>query len=210
MYPARWFRRSIPRSGIGLAIALSLATQASDALACACCSEPGERVESSGKLDPYEKPELERLRFAKTAHLYLTAAGFEGVSGIADPASTYALGFSRAGERWTFTFKDAKGAASTLAFTLPSKIESFFVDPRGRKASVAADPVLYKEWRLEAPATATGSFAAKGSGTARLILHGRGNACTSADQFTAWTLEVNGPGIRYRLFGDLLGLPPAP
>jgi len=125
MYPARWFRRSIPRSGIGLAIALSLATQASDALACACCSEPGERVESSGKLDPYEKPELERLRFAKTAHLYLTAAGFEGVSGIADPASTYALGFSRAGERWTFTFKDAKGAASTLAFTLPSKIESF-------------------------------------------------------------------------------------
>jgi hypothetical protein len=197
---------SFSRSALAAAVAsLALLARAPEAQACACCSEPGERIEGLVPLDAYKKTELERVRFANTAKLYLTAAGFDGVSGVRDPADTYALVQTRLGDVLTFAFKDAKGNAGTLAFTLPAKVDEFFVDPHDGKQTGAGGPLLYKEWRLASPLTATGIFqpSAAGSPTVRLILHGRGNACTSADQFSAWTIVVSGPKAGFSLFGAL-------
>jgi hypothetical protein len=195
--------RRLPAFAAAL-VSLGLLAFAPDASACACCSEPGQRVETRGALDGYSKSELGRLRFAKKAQLFTTAAGMAGVSGITDPTDTYEITQARAGDRWTFTFKDAKGRTGTLAFTLPATIESFFVDPQDGKPST--DPVLYKEWRLVAPATTSGIFApASKAGTpnARLVFQGHGNSCTSAEQFTSFSLTVSGPGAGFTLFGRL-------
>ena len=183
--------------------ALALLAYAPRANACACCADPGERIESTRKLDAYERGELEKLLFAKRARLYMNAAGTAGVRGISDPADAYALTQTRTGDRWTFTLKDPKGKTGTVAFTLPSTIESFFVDTREQKTG---DPLLYKEWRLSAPLATTGVFAsasASGAPTIRVVLQGRGNVCTSADQFTSYTLIVSGPSATFTLFGAL-------
>jgi hypothetical protein len=201
--------RAIPvlrrSSLVAAATSLALLARAPNAGACACCSEPGQRIEGVSPLSSYEKGELGRLRFAKAAKLYLTAAGFDAVNGIRDPASAYEVGVARQGDLWTFTFKDGKNNAGTLAFTLPPKIESFFVDTHDQKQAGAGGPLLYKEWRLAAPVAGTGIFTPgmAGNPTARLILHGRGNACTSVEQLTAWTLVVSGPKADYTLYGSL-------
>jgi hypothetical protein len=177
--------------------------------ACACCAEPGQRVETSTKLEPYEKGELQKVRFTNKARLYMTDAGAAGIQGVTDPTDTYELTQSLVGERWTFSFKDTKGRTGSLTFTLPAKIESFFGDPQDGKPDT--EPVLYKEWRLTAPVTAAGVFApasATGAPTIRLVLQGRGNSCTSAGQFTRYSLIVSGPSARFTLFGALAS--PAP
>ena len=46
--------------------ALLLAGASGEALACACCSEPGARFEANDKLEGYNRGELARLRFAAT------------------------------------------------------------------------------------------------------------------------------------------------
>jgi hypothetical protein len=192
---------------------LSLLAYAPEASACACCSEPGQRVEGSGALDAYSKGELGRLRFSKKARLYTSAAGMAGVKGITDPSDTYELTQTRASDRWTFTFKDAKGRIGSVSFTLPSMMEYFFVDTQDGKPST--DPVLYKEWRLVAPATTTGVFApaaSAGSPTVRLVVQGRGNSCTFAEQLTSFSLIVSGPSAGFTIFGrlDAPGPPPTP
>lgn len=57
-------------------------------------------------------------------------------------------------------------------------------------------PTLYKEWRLTGPAKGDGLFQrAVGPGRLlTLILHGRGNACTSPTDFQRWTLLMHGKG----------------
>src|SRR5579871_5878789 len=114
--------RTRPRSSL-LASALAAASLSiallacpADARACACCSEPGQRIEGTAPLQAYEKAELARLRFAKAAKLYVDAGGFDGVNGISDPSETYETGQARQGDRWTFTFKDPKGNTGSLAF----------------------------------------------------------------------------------------------
>jgi hypothetical protein len=37
-----------------------------------------------------------------------------------------------------------------------------------------------------------------------LILQGGGNSCTSAVDFSHWTLVMQGPNANYTLFGDLV------
>ena len=202
---------ALPRWALAAAVAsLALLARTPDARACACCSEPGQRVETTAAMQPYEKTELERLRFAKVAKLYLDAGGTAAVTGITDPAERYEVVQSRQGDVWTFALKDAKGHTGSLSFTLPANLESFFVDTHGGQQASAGGPVLYKEWRLGAALRATGVFTPgmTGSPTVRLVLQGSGNSCTQADQFSSWTLIVSGPKARYTLYGALSA--PAP
>lgn len=194
----------VKRVAIGLVL-FGLVAHARDAAACACCSEPGERREATSKLEAYEKDELAKIRFAKKARLFTTAAGLQNVTGITNPTDTYELTQTRAGDRWSFSFKDTNGKTGAIAFTLPAQLESFFVDPQEK---TQGDPLLYKEWRLSAPIAVTGVFAPSGNATARLVLQGRGNSCTSADQLTSYMLIVKGPTAQFTLFGALAA--PAP
>ena len=75
-----------------------------------------------------------------------------------------------------------------------------------RQSRQGTGPALYKEWKLTGEVTAFGAFS--GTNGAKqvltLILQGRGNSCTSAEDFTHWTLVTEGPKGTYSLFGDLV------
>lgn len=194
-------------------LAASVVLQAPAALACACCADPGERVESSGKLKASEKAELEQVRFAKKARLYVNDAFPDGIHGLAAPTATYEIAQTRQGDRWIFSLKDENGKTGAISFTLPATYEEFFADLHDTKPGT--ETRLYKEWRFNAPLTAANATGiAAGAGvagtTVRLVLQGRGNACTWAAQFTDWTLVVSGPKVGFVLFGKLSTPPPSP
>ncbi|MBI5322228.1 MAG: hypothetical protein HZB49_22600 [Bradyrhizobium sp.] len=59
---------------------------------------------------------------------------------------------------------------------------------------------------MSAPASATGVFApaAGARHILTLIVHGHGNSCTDANDFSHWTLVMQGPKANYTLFGELV------
>ena len=129
----------------------------------------------------------------------------KSVSGIVTPSPSYDMTAAWRDNQLVFSFRDAKGRTGTLALARPASVAVFEVDPRnGRDAGQG--PALYKEWKLSAPASASGVFA-PGTGPRHiltLILHGRGNSCTDAGDFTHWTLVMQGPKANYTLFGNLV------
>jgi hypothetical protein len=179
---------------------------APDANACACCSDPGQRVESTAKMTAYEKGEIEKMVFTKKTKLAPTPAGPQGMPESVDPSD---LTVTRVADRWTLTFKDPKtGKTGALSFNLPDTLESFFIDQYDGKPNV--DPLLYKEWRFNAPlVSTTGMFASSASKpgaaapTIRVVFHGAGNSCSDVDQFSRYTIVVSGPNARFTFFGAL-------
>jgi hypothetical protein len=81
----------------------------------------------------------------------------------------------------------------------------FGVDPRN-EPDKGHGPVLYKEWKLSGPASGSGVFQPGGAPRQilTLILQGGGNSCTSAIDFSHWTLVMQGPKAKYTLFGGLV------
>lgn len=176
-------------------------SQPSTALACACCADPGYRVEGSLTLDVVKKQELERVRFAKTVSVY-EGPGEDPIKGISPGSNEYSLSSASKGSVLLWKLK-GDGGSGTLTLTLPSKIERFYADLHDTPPN--RETVLYKEWRLAAKLTGTGVFKAgivKGT-KATLILQGRGNHCDDAEMFTHWTLIVKGPKADYILYGAL-------
>ena len=175
------------------------------ALACACCSEPGHYYSGLVDLDEHPLSELKRLRAARTASLYETAAGLEeDALGIAQPKSSYSIQSAFVGNVWRFTFRS--GASSgTLELPLPKKMWSHSADIHDGKLSPGGGPSLYKEWRLEGDVKGTGIFKNGSAQSAKyvLVLQGRGNACDNADDFRHWRLEVTGEKAGYAFFGTL-------
>jgi len=172
------------------------------AIACACCAEPGYRVDDERKIAPADKAELERIRFAKAAQLYHDQSE-EPVKGLRDPSLAYELLVSSKGSRWTLTFRGENGKSGTLTFVLPRKLHRFYVDRRTGSPDLGTP--LYKEWRLSAPVSGTGIFK-QGMGkrsTIQLVFQGMGNRCHDAEMFTHWTLVVKGPAADYSLYGAL-------
>lgn len=180
------------------------------ALACACCTNQGQRYVEVEKLDAGRLDEIERLRFGKEARLYIGEAGVETIKGIQDPAERYDLSVNwdktHPGKtNLSFSLDNLSGRSGTLSLRLPQKISIFEVDPRD-SADQGTGPVLYKEWKLTGEVTGTGVFSGTNSSNQvlTLILQGRGNSCTSAADFTHWTLVMEGPNGSYSLFGDLV------
>jgi hypothetical protein len=169
------------------------------ALACACCSNEGQRNVNVEALDQSKRALLEELRFADAAKLYLGEADPDSVAGIGDPSSSYALMVAWEGNAILFTLKDEQGHVGTLALE---------VDPRDAPDQ-GTGPSLYKEWKLTGKVTGSGAFAAGAAAgqLVTLIVQGRGNSCTSASDFAHWTLVMQGPKANYSLFGDLLRTP---
>jgi hypothetical protein len=178
------------------------------AAACACCSSVGERSELTVKLNSGHVAELERLRFERTAQLFLGEADPDSVKGIATPSDRYELDASRVNDRFVFSFRDAKDRGGTLTLARLNAISIFHVDTR-QQDERPQGPALYKEWRLTAKAAGTGIFT-PGLGaqqTLTLVLQGLGNNCTSPHDFTHWTLKMWGPKAKYHFFGNLQAMP---
>jgi hypothetical protein len=197
-----------PIRRIGLALLLVpilVSGLTSSALACACCTSQGQRNVATVTLDSGKRQEIESLRFAGRATLFTGEGDVEGIEGIATPAGTYTLTVKWLEDRLVLSFRDAAGRTGTLSLARPNTISVFEVDPRDRPDR-GHGPMLYKEWKLSAPAAGSGVFQ---QGIAprqilTLILQGGGNSCTSGIDFSHWTLVMQGPKANYTLFGDLV------
>lgn len=190
---------------IALAMISALPTRAH---LCACCAEWGEWSETSSKISESEFGELNQLKFSQTAKLYSTAAFPEDISGLSvkeeEMSEDFKVALSRSRNEWTLTIKSNGGQTGALILTLPTTATRFHSDPRDGKEGGGGGPVLYKEFRLRGPARGTGFFA-KGiapSAKFRLILHGRGNRCLSAEDFKGWSLNISGPRAQYTFYGS--------
>jgi len=182
-----------------------LLANATAALACACCSHTAWRYVETEKMSQRRSAAIERIGFAKAAKQMRGEGIDSGIKGVEDPSEDYQLTVTRQKDRMVFAFRDAKGRTGTLVLAMPSTISIFEVDPRGAEKDTGLGPNLYKEWKLTANAAGDGLF--RGVVGARqkmtLVLHGRGNACTSADHFTDWTLLVYGPVDKVTMYGAL-------
>ena len=172
--------------------------------ACACCSNTGQRLVDTKPIDDFAAGILADVKFATAAHLYTGEGDVESLGGIATKSTDLQLAVSKAAGSWEFNFADTAGGGK-LIFAMPKAITRFEVDPREPIPEPGTGPVLYKEWRLTAPAVGSGMFkgATGGDQRATLILHGRGNSCTDAMQFDAWTLVLHGSKATNTLFGSL-------
>lgn len=176
------------------------------ASACACCTDPGMRIESAEDMDRYERDEIYRLRFGGKAELYTTPAYPDDIEGVISPSEKpYNIRNAMGPRNWKFELSDAEGKQGTIIFPLPQRLVRFEVDPRdGDAKSPGVGPKLYKEWRLTSTAELSGMVAkSSDQAQATLILHGRGIGCTSAEHFTHWTLILRGRGVRFTLLGEL-------
>lgn len=190
---------------LALVLAISMLAVPRPALACACCTNEGQRNVGTVALDSGKQQQIESLRFGGKAKLFTGEADVESVSGITAPSGSYEISATWRDNRLVFSLRDGKGRAGTLAVARPASIALFEVDPRNGPDS-GQGPALYKEWKLSAPSAASGVFA-PGGGPRQiltLVLQGHGNSCTDASDFTHWTLVMQGPKANYTLFGDLV------
>jgi hypothetical protein len=202
--PPIFFRTLRSRIALAFSLAALALIAATAAQACACCTQTAWRRVELEKLDAAKLAEIAQVKFAKAAQLMLGEADQDAIKGVKDPEEDYELGVTRAKERWAFSFRDKKGRAGTLTLALPKAVSIFEVDPRHGKDE-GQGPVLYKEWKLTANAAGDGLFRAATGGNQKmiLVLHGRGNGCTSAEDFTHWTLLVHGPVDTFTMYGKL-------
>jgi hypothetical protein len=174
------------------------------ALACACCSERGWRIDASFPLSDVPRTQIDRMRFANRAVLSTDENDDPNLldSGM---SSEFALTVTRTDGGMTFAFRDPTGRAGTLRFAMPKTYWNFQVDPFGDAKDEGLGPSLYKEWRLTANVTGDGVFrrAAQTGQKVTLIFHGRGRGCTEAEHFTHWSLLLHGPAGKLTLYGAL-------
>jgi hypothetical protein len=180
-------------------------TIAPPARACACCSFVGQRTDVVRELDDPIAAQLALMNFRRQAKLAVGERYEDAIPGIEDPAMDYTVTVTRLADRMTFGFRDAKGRTGTLSLANPKTIAIFEVDPRDGPDR-GTGPSLYKEWRMSGPLAGDGIFGASAEPDRNitLVLHGRGNSCTDAHDFTHWTLTAHGSGFMgFSLYGDL-------
>jgi hypothetical protein len=88
--------------------------------ACACCTEQGQRLETTDALRAYERGELERVEFAATARLYTTAAFPDDIKGLATPSEEpYGFRGSLVAGQFVFDISDKSGKTGQIIMALP-------------------------------------------------------------------------------------------
>lgn len=187
-----------------MGVAALAAASADPALACACCSDRGARHVGTAALEDDQRAEIDRVAFGPSAALFTGAGEADDVAGIANPDADYTVAAMRKGKTITFTFKGKDHGGGTLSMALLDTVAFFEVDTRDTP-DTGLGLALYKEWKFTAEPTGTGDFAA-GAGAGQhltLILQGHGNNCAAAEDFTHWTLVMEGAKGAYMLFGDM-------
>lgn len=182
-----------------------------DAFACACCSEDGTYSIWTGKPDGYYLETLGNMKFAKDAELYMDAAGFDNIKGIAGMTDDidflkFGLTDSFMAKTWKMNFKAKNGKTGTLVLPLPAQMVSFKADIHDGEKSGGGGPLLYKEWRFKGTVQSGNGIFAAGimKPTAYfLVLQGRGNGCDNAEDYTHWRLEIGGKRADYKFTGKL-------
>ncbi len=189
----------------------------SNAMACACCAEPGTYMIRTGKASEYELGLLREMTFDGEATLFMTEAGFDGIKGLSEAemgmeaegwtgsVQDFDIANTFVAKTWKFNFEASTGKSGILTLPMPAQMLQFKVDIHDNKDR-GLGPVLYKEWRFRgAVSSGTGIFK---SSIIRptsyfLVFQGRGNGCDNAEDFTHWRLEINGRKAKYAFFGKL-------
>lgn len=177
----------------------------SQIFACACCAENGHYSLSYSKPDKYDLEEMQKLRFS-TAELYMTAAGEEGIMGLSPIGESYQVNGMLQDKFWKLNFTGDKNKTGMLNLPIPEKMIDFKVDIHDGNDGGAGSPLLYKEWRFKTTVKkGTGIFQNGINSKTEyfLVLQGRGNVCTSAEDFKNWRLEITGKNASYAFFGKL-------
>ena len=164
------------------------------AMACACCSDDNEYGISFSRPTQHERVLLGDIKFGAKAH--------RGGGTADDVEEVFQLTGAMAGNTWKLNFRDGAKMA-TVTLTLPLKMLSYVVDPHTGQTSPGGGPMLYKEWRFEGRANATG-FLRSGTGPTNyfLVFQGHGNRCDNAEDFSHWRLELKGPRVKYAITGE--------
>jgi hypothetical protein len=181
------------------------------AAACACCVEPGYYSVENTRPDTFYLSILEDMKLAGPAELYMTVAGFDGITGLDLLAKDEEAGKSVelevvesfAKKTWTFSVKTGAGRSGTLSLPMPATLRRFKVDIDGIDTGLGVS--LYKEFSARGRVrNATGIFGSASRNTNyMLVFQGRGNGCDDASDFTRWRLELDGPKAEYAFFGKL-------
>ncbi len=175
-----------------------------DALACACCADAGTYSISTKKPTSFEFDELTKIKFG-TANLFTTPSYPDDIKGISLPGEKFSLNGLLQSNLWKLNFKAKQSKSGTLNLTKPILMVVYMVDLHDSK-DTGLGVSLYKEWRFKYKVqSGTGIFK---NGIAPvteyfLVLQGRGNACTQAENFTHWRLEITGKKASYAFFGTL-------
>lgn len=188
-----------------------------NALACACCSEPGSYAVHTGKPDSYYLDLVSGFKYSKAADIYMTEAGYDTIKGLdafrkEDEESDYtmspALGLASASlskKAFLFEFKTPKGLAGSISMPLPPQMTSFAADIHDNDDR-GLGPLLYKEFRFKGNVSFADGFlrtsAARGT-KYFLVFQGRGRGCNEVSDFMHWRLEVTGPKADYAFYGKL-------
>lgn len=194
--------------GIGMLLAL-LITTSIPALACACCSQTGQRYETTNKIEEIEQEILQAIKFGPIAKLFSRADDAIGLIDMSlrddETLSEFDILSTFSPNLLTFRLSHAGKDRGTIRFPQPQHISKFLVDIHdGKTSKDMHGPALYKEWRLNGTATLSG-LAIKGTHKAkvRLVLQGRGIACPTVEDFSHWSIAVDGKQVKFRLIGGL-------
>lgn len=191
-----------------------ITTLSSNALACACCAEPGTYSVSTGKIASYELELLKEMKFGRGAELYLTAASYDDIKGLADvvkefektSSGEFDLVDAFTGSTWNLQFMTGGEQKGSLILPRPTLMTARRIHIPDN-TSTAPNVVLYKEWTFTGSVrTGTGFFKRDITRPApkyTLIFQGHGNNCDNAEDFTNWRLELNGPKADYAFFGKM-------
>ncbi len=164
-------------------------------LACACCADENDYGINFRRPTPHERVLLGDIKFGATAK--------RGGGAASDVEETFQLTGGMSGNTWKLNLRDGS-KMGTLTLTIPLKMLSYVVDPHNGLTSPGGGPRLYKEWRFEGRANATGFLRGGGAPTSYfLVFQGHGNRCDNAEDFSHWRLEVKGARIKYALIGEL-------
>jgi len=186
-----------------LAFVSSMTLFPSNALACACCAERGAYSIRTSKPSALELDQLKRIQFA-TANLYTTAGDPDDIKGISSLGENYSPSGLLQSNSWKFNLRDETGKAGTLNLTKPLSMVAYMVDTHDGDG--AGEVVLYKEWRFKYRVQSGTGIFQTGIAPATeyfLVLQGRGNMCTQAEDFKNWRLEITGKKASYAFFGGL-------
>ena len=172
--------------------------------ACACCADAGTYVISTRKPTGFEFGELERIKFG-AANLFTTPAYPDDLKGIGSTSEIFSLDGSLESSLWKLNFREKQKKSGTLSLTKPVSMVSYMADLHDSK-DTGLGVNLYKEWRFKYRVQSGTGIFQNGIAPATeyfLVLQGRGNACTQAEDFTHWRLEITGRKANYAFFGAL-------
>jgi hypothetical protein len=164
-------------------------------MACACCADENDYGINFRKPTEHERFLLSDIKFG--------ARAIRGGGTASDVEETFQLTAGIIENGWKLNLRDGS-KMGTLTLTLPLKMLSYAVDPHNGLTSPGGGPRLYKEWRFEGRAHATGFLRSGGAPTTYfLVFQGHGNRCDNAEDFSHWRLELKGPRVKYVLTGEL-------